>query len=521
MNFDELEAWLISSGLWKPGEPKPYAVRTGRRFNETTGEEEYGVHLYYEGAIPSYSYALAGVTGEIKSTGGYVMGVGAIHPTSGEKYEVIPGYDGPLTETPEIIRSRQYELKPKARSKPTGLIVGSAARAQTSAGQRNAQWTSTAGTLRNKGWSETAIFEALMAQARHDFEDGEDYAVVNETKARDIAHRAVTVFEMKDPDFSRPKVLGGAFDFVIAPPIGMQDGWLPRGEVSAIGGASGSMKSSLVLDMLRCQRSKEVFLGHETFGLNFLVLMADRGENANIRTLARMKIDPATIPMLHLEATIDALPNIKRLIESAEVLPEVVFIEGADMLVSDPNKMEVVHPFLKGLQNIAKHYHIAIVVSVGSAKTKGKDVYIAKRDALFGTVAWGRMTETVFILQYPNGDDMSNQRELSVLLRNGPPEKFMFEVREGSLVQIEKTAASKNPQDLNVWVFSQSGWFTSQAGATACGIHEKTARNRFNAMRKAKILEMREISGRHQNEYRVLKFHAPQVSLVCDDKVIQ
>src|SRR5271170_3908035 len=57
--------------------------------------------------------------------------------------------------------------------------------------------------------------------------------------------------------------------------------------------------------------------------------------------------------------------------------------------MSDANKIEMVAPFLQSLGKIAQFYHIAIIVSLGAPKSKGgKEVYITKRDQLYGSVAW-------------------------------------------------------------------------------------------------------------------------------------
>jgi hypothetical protein len=116
-----------------------------------------------------------------------------------------------------------------------------------------------------------------------------------------------------------------------------------------------------------------------------------------------------------------------------------------DMLVSDPNSLEVVMPFLHEIQLIAEHFHVAIVGSVGAPKSKPKEGYAAKRDTIFGSAVWSRMAETVVTMQYPNGDDTENRRVVSVLLRNAPAEKFNTEFQQGRLVKIqdpEETAQS-------------------------------------------------------------------------------
>jgi AAA domain len=251
-------------------------------------------------------------------------------------------------------------------------------------------------------------------------------------------------------------------DYVIAPAFGQKDGWFPLGDPSLIGGASGANKTTLMLDLLRAQAIKMPFLGHETCGRPYLVLMFDRGENANKRTLERMglMLDKIPIEYLSLVTGTAAAQAIVDKIEAADPLPQIVFIEGWDMLVKDANKMDVVAPFMREMQKIASHFHLALIGSVGAPKSKPGDGYISKRDSIFGSVAWSRMSETVMALQYPAGEDTSLQRELTVMLRNAPSESFSLIMKEGRLeIQTEADKAQVQTKE----TAHEIEWFKHQA----------------------------------------------------------
>jgi hypothetical protein len=245
-----------------------------------------------------------------------------------------------------------------------------------------------------------------------------------------------------------------------------------------VGGPSGANKSTLMIDLLETQLKSEKFLGHPTYGLPYLILMADRGHFAHLRTAERMRFDPNAIPIKFIPSVmgVSAVQAIQREIEKCDTLPAVVFVEGCDMLVENASKMEVVVPFIDGLQRIAAHYHISLIGSVGSPKMRMGEGYVSKRDGIFGTVAWSRKTETILNIQYPEGDDMDVRRTLAVLLRNGPAEKYNMKLENGRLVEAkEETPASAAPPPQITWFKSQAGWFTSQdvqegmkvSGATA------------------------------------------------------
>lgn len=92
---------------------------------------------------------------------------------------------------------------------------------------------------------------------------------------------------------------------------------------------------------------------------------------------------------------------------------------------------------MRHLQDVAKHFHIALVCSVGAPKAKRGEDYTAKRDKLSGSEAWGRNCETVVVLEFSEEDDgTSPRRELTVLPRNAPAEKFSLQFEGGRLVPV-------------------------------------------------------------------------------------
>jgi hypothetical protein len=140
-----------------------------------------------------------------------------------------------------------------------------------------------------------------------------------------------------------------------------------------------------------------------------------------------------------------AVYAIKDRIEEQEEIPDVVFIEGADQFLSKPNESPNVSQFLKGLQKIAAHYFISIILSVGSGKNKGGDKgYVIQRESIYGSVAWGRNTETVVCINYA-GDETNTERVMVASHRNAAAEKFAMRYENGVLVQMAKVPADLHP----------------------------------------------------------------------------
>jgi len=158
--------------------------------------------------------------------------------------------------------------------------------------------------------------------------------------------------------------------------------------------------------------------------------------------MRRLKLLPTDVPTTSLELAFGtaAVQGIVNQIESMTPTPNIIFIEGLDMLLDDANKKSVVSPFMRQLQRVAAHFHIALICSVGAPKSKRGEDYAAKRDKISGSEAWGRNCETVCVLEFSAEDDgTAPQRELTVLPRNAKAEKFSFQFEGGRLVRIEPT----------------------------------------------------------------------------------
>jgi hypothetical protein len=191
-----------------------------------------------------------------------------------------------------------------------------------------------------------------------------------------------------------------------------------------------------------------------------LIIFADRGELSNAETFDRLGLADARLPIAHLSVCWDATAaqRILELVEEQTPLPEIVFVEGADTLVSDAAKTQVVAPFLSALQKTAAHYHVAFVLSVGAPKSKPREQHTLKRDRIFGSQIWPRMADTIVTLEAV-GDGTGGRRDLAVQHRNAPSESFELEFQNGRLVE---RSASVDIDALDIWISEREpdSWFT-------------------------------------------------------------
>lgn len=224
---------------------------------------------------------------------------------------------------------------------------------------------------------------------------------------------------------------------VDALPEPMQEGWFPKGEVSLIGGSSGAGKTSWAMPLLEKIRNGANIFGHTATPREYRVLLHDRSKKAMQRTVKALGLSVEAVErVIRLTTAQQSRPPAEILEAAIERNPgvEVWFIEGLDLWITDPNKMEIVGPVIDGLQRIATRRNVAVVGTVGSPKQRGKDNKYFGRDALFGSAALARKVETVVLMQLHNEDDPNSVRRCTVLPRNGRAETLYFEWQATGLV---------------------------------------------------------------------------------------
>lgn len=128
--------------------PRTYAVRTGRR-------DSFGVQLYYSGGdIKSIAWEMhaGAVSGDVRSSSGYVMAAGCIHPDSGEAYEVL--WDDNVNPTPAFVRGLKAKPLPGTEGGKNASVVDDGG---LIADHRNVHMISLLGRKRVEGADDDAL----------------------------------------------------------------------------------------------------------------------------------------------------------------------------------------------------------------------------------------------------------------------------------------------------------------------------------------------------------------------------
>lgn len=246
-----------------------------------------------------------------------------------------------------------------------------------------------------------------------------------------------------------PPATHGAGCVVHGLEAGAGKGWFSFGKVSIIAGSSGSGKSYWLCQLLDDVRRGQSFCGHRTTKSEYLVLLRDRSLQDAAETWMQQfgllgewenfwRGFRETYPTEHaefsshfIELTDEEKTGVPATVidKYARLHPDIrIFaIEGLDLWVPskmlDPDKVEA---SLRGLQNVAKRYGLALIGTLGSPKVKGAESYIG-RDTLFGSTITGRMSDTVVTVNKYKREDHNSARVYDVLLRKAKSERFYFD----------------------------------------------------------------------------------------------
>jgi hypothetical protein len=228
------------------------------------------------------------------------------------------------------------------------------------------------------------------------------------------------------------------------------EGWFPAGDISLVGGSSGSGKTYWVMTLLEKVRQGAEVWGHKATVRDYRVLMHDRGAKGMRRTLNALGLSADA------KERVIRLTRKQQVLRPAEVLEACIertpgvqawFIEGLDMWFPDVLKMNIVAPLLDDLQRVATRRNVAVIATVGAPKEKtaaGRDSErYHGRDALFGSAALARKAETVVLISKTDMDDENSPRQYSVLPRNGRAERFWMSFADGALVLVDRPATEE------------------------------------------------------------------------------
>jgi hypothetical protein len=275
--------------------------------------------------------------------------------------------------------------------------------------------------------------------------DRDDYRETTITRAILAVAKETPIFDVDDetmPD-------DGVDEYLVNALTKEHEGWFPKGDVSLIGGSSGTGKTYWLMTVLEKVRQGTDVWGHLAAQRDYRVLMMDRGAKAMRRTLDKLGLSAeARQRIIRVTGNQQKAGPVAVMTELAEHNPgaEAWFIEGLDLWLKEASQMQEVSTVLDELQRLATRRNISVIASVGAPKQKtaeNRDTESYRgRDTIFGSVAWGRKSETIVLITKTDNDPLHDDcpRQYSVLVRNGRSEHFWMAFKDGGLQMVERPA---------------------------------------------------------------------------------
>ena len=259
-----------------------------------------------------------------------------------------------------------------------------------------------------------------------------------------VAKEQPVIFDDSDEDIIEDD---GVDEYLVNALTKDHEGWFPKGDISLIGGSSGTGKTYWLMTLLEKVRHGVDVWGHTCTARDYRVLMLDRGAKAMRRTLNKLNLSAeAKDRVIRVTGAQQKAGPVAVLKEATERNPgaEAWFIEGLDLWLKEAKQMNEVSQVLDDIQRLATRRNVAVVASVGSPKEKTAEGKSSEqyhgRDKLFGSVAWGRKSETVVLISKTDNDPLHDDcpRQYSVLVRNGRSEHFWMDFHNGELRMVDR-----------------------------------------------------------------------------------
>jgi hypothetical protein len=314
----------------------------------------------------------------------------------------------------------------------------------------------------------------------------------------------VAIVKLKDLQFTRPRVIPVGMehlhddDYVLGPLPDATDpeGMLPRGELSLVAGSSGRGKSTVLYDVLERQKAKETIFGRESYNRPYLVILRDRSNRSVRKTFRRLGLEFENVDYHVCTASENKQAialTVKEQVEARSTMPHVVVIEGLDMACKDQSGMDSVVAHLDPLLEVAGFYHLAIIGTMGAPKLKVRDSFVSQRDNVFGSTAWSRRSESIWVFQPAENDRVA----LSMLPRHSAPQKVLLEWDRGRLVEVkQEQLESEESNDMIQWIVAKGQFTRPEINKAFPRLSGTTLNRRLTGLLTSGIIR------KHQNQRR-------------------
>jgi len=276
-------------------------------------------------------------------------------------------------------------------------------------------------------------------------------------------------------------------------PVPIIDSVFPGRRVHLIGGASGSGKTTWLLQTLEDWRQGRDIHGKKSHPCPFVYLSYDRDRDDFNETCERLGIDPSTYRFISPSSKQIAGLTIEQMLEAVLTShpdTRLIIVEGIAVMTPEGkiNDQRIVGRWLRGLQEFCRDHDITIIGVLHSAKTKERDGYKEPRAKIAGCGAWAGYVSTVIILEEVTAESNDSRRTLWILPRNDKKQIVTLDMKGagGRLVEVVKEKPA--PQRIADWIESCSGEFTAAQVFQGANVHKTTGYAELEKLEKLGVI---------------------------------
>jgi hypothetical protein len=282
----------------------------------------------------------------------------------------------------------------------------------------------------------------------------------------------------------------------------------PRREVHLFGGPSGAGKTTFLIKLLESWAKGAPVFGHQSHPEPFLYISGDRSLADMKRTMRRLKITnfPIHIPPTNAVTIAQVMEDALRKYPKTRLL----VVEGLATWVPDGKLSDyrVVADFLRKIGDFCHSHDLTVIGVVHSPKRGEKDRYTNPRERIMGSTAWGAYSNLIMFVEPVDPDSKDNRaRELYILPRNAPEEKYTLDWKDGMLIPVTVKMKPTNAQRVLEWIGtvpadSMNGerLFTTAEALQGTGLSERSLFFELDRLKKNGLLE-----NIKQGRYKILR----------------
>lgn len=193
---------------------------------------------------------------------------------------------------------------------------------------------------------------------------------------------------------------------------------IPKNRVSLLAGISSAGKTRFAVPALQEWSEGKPFLEHQSYPVPWGIVSSDRPLKDCLDSYNSMGLDLEKLKIISAFGA-KKIPDYEIIEKIKNLELQMVFWDGFDMLVDNPNSHAEVRDFLSRMTGYCEQCSMSILGSVGVPKMRIGQEYDNPRQMVAGSSVWERCTSTNLVIVPHDPADVGNAlRTMHVCLKN-------------------------------------------------------------------------------------------------------